>query len=670
MNEKKIIISIKEAETLIHKGSLILKRNDLSRRNNTYRVVMFLRREINLSEDTKCVILYSDVEEFEIYSFDEIVFVNHFRVPTGMLKVINRAANIESIPEEKEADYVDNGIYLKLRNGLLGMFHHKYEMQAVVDKEYRIEGILESFFDLSDLRKKVISEIVKNEEFPTMEVKGKPYMSDLSKRIVWWGVFLGKNYFEKDVFDRLMNSDNKKADAVAEIKSDDNKIVSESDGQLTFSYNNNVDERNVSSEKEKSSDRDKKHTAADKEDKLDGSDMNNQKTDKANARIKEIRVWLGKFLEIVDSDASLLNSQLATMPKEIKEEADFIVGYCLAASYYEKYLNDELVIKKQYSLVEYQNKDELYSWVSFFVSLFRQDMHQLYFIKPLKTKVNQIERLAYGLSENGLTAVNKEAIDVEQIRLKRDDLIVEYFDLMKGIDGRVKTEIVSKNEAKNVFKNNLFQDQLPLVGMEKKSLHDDSGPIKNFCMLSDNHVSIKYKRPKDGEIVFYLDKHSKMNDEMREHKYKVKELYSLIDADKKVLVIFNHYGRKPDLLSVYAELLNGDKESKIEKAVLVLLTDTRKEDIYSIEFDNEVKQHAKVFEQLLRRKIDTIVKDIYSSDNTEVKRNLKNALNEYNINQIEVLDENFTNEMAGWLLNINSKYFIEKENQNYYSFFN
>ena len=142
---------------------------------------------------------------------------------------------------------------------------------------------------------------------------------------------------------------------------------------------------------------------------------------------------MGKFLEIVDSDASLLNSQLATMPKEIKEEADFIVGYCLAASYYEKYLNDELVIKKQYSLVEYQNKDELYSWVSFFVSLFRQDMHQLYFIKPLKTKVNQIERLAYGLSENGLTAVNKEAIDVEQIRLKRDDLIVEYFEDRKSV---------------------------------------------------------------------------------------------------------------------------------------------------------------------------------------------------------------------------------------------
>lgn len=691
MKKKEIIISIKEAETLIHKGSLILSRKDLTRRSNTNRVIMILTKEVVLSEDTESVIFYSEVKEFEIYSSDEVAFINHFRVPPGMLKVINKTIKVNKESKEKEPAYIDNGIFLKLRNGLFGVLHHKYEMQSVLEKEYKIEGILKSFLDLSDIRKKIIMELAKREEFPIMEVKGKPYMSDISKRIVWWGKFLRESYFEKEIFERLINSRHKIVYSDAKSKPDDNKVVSESSGQLgLFNENNKVDDlklpteiknkkkietvvdlpSNSKSEEQKGVNNDVVEATFNdghKNDKTNALQDDAEKVDKANVRIKEIRVWLGQFMKIGDVD--LINSQLAVIPVEIREEVDFIVGYCLAATYYEKYQDDEFVIKKQYNLVEYKNKDELYSWVSFFVSLFRQDMHQLYFIKPLQVNVNQLEILAYELSQNMLTAVSKEDFNV-QVNLKKNDLIAEYFDLIKGIDGRVKTEIIIKNEAKDVFNNNLFQKQLPMLGMEKKTLIDNRGPIKNICMLVGDQVSISYKQVKGADVVFYLDKNSEMNEVMRSHNFKVKELTSLIDANKKVLVAFNHFGVKPYLLSTYAELLNGGKSSKIEKTVMVLFTDTRKQDIRSLEFDNEVKQQVAIFEQILGRKVEIIVKDIDSEENTEVKRNLKNALRDYKINQIEVIDENFDNEKATWILDINSEYFVEKANQNYYSFFN
>lgn len=690
---KEIIISVNEADTLIHKGSLILSRDNKTRRSNTYRVIMILNKEIGLSEDTKSVVLYSDVKEFEVYSLDEIVFINHFRVPLGMLKVIKKTYKINKESIENEPAYIDNGGYLKLRNGLLGMLHHKYEMQSVLGKEYRIEGILQSFFNLSDVRKQLIIELLSKDEFPIMEINTDKYMSDISKRIVWWGKFLRESYLEKEIFERIINLGDKKVNRAAKIKQNDNKVVSESGGQLgLFNENNIVDELKVStesknkvkietvidlpssskSEKGKVDEKDIVETAASDghiSNKSNASKEYAQKIDKANLRIKEIRVWLGKFMKIGDVD--LINCQLVAIPEEIREEVDFIVGYCLAATYYDKYQGDESVMKQHYNLVVYENKDELYSWVSFFISLFRQDMHQLYFIRPLKAKVNQLERLAFELSQNNLTAENKENFNEEQVNLNKDDLITEYFNLMKGVDGRVKTEIITEKEAKDVFKNNLFEDQLPMVGMEKISDYDDIGPIKNFCMLSNNEITISYQQLKGADVVFYLDKNSKMADEMKAHNFKVKDVGALIDLKKRALLVFNQFNKKSSFISLYAELLNGNRSSKVEKAIIILFVNTMIGDIRSLEFSNELKQIKSDYQGFFGlKKVEVIVKDIHSADNTEVKRNLKNALRDYKINQIEVIDENFDNEKATWILDINSEYLVEKANQNYYSFFN
>ena len=77
---KEIIISVKEAETLIHKGSLVLDRKEIPTVNDNYRVKMILNRVDILEQNKKLVVLFSDVRQFEIYKSDEIAFVNHFRI--------------------------------------------------------------------------------------------------------------------------------------------------------------------------------------------------------------------------------------------------------------------------------------------------------------------------------------------------------------------------------------------------------------------------------------------------------------------------------------------------------------------------------------------------------------------------------------------------------------
>ena len=140
-----------------------------------------------------------------------------------------------------------------------------------------------------------------------------------------------------------------------------------------------------------------------------------------------------------------------------------------------------------------------------------------------------------------------------------------------------------------------------------------------------------------------------------------------------VVVIFKKislFEDKSSLIYWYAELLKGNKSSEIERAVIVLLVDTKKYDIRSLSFGNQVKQVKNDHSTLLGIDVEVIVKDILLVDDSEVKRYLRNTLKDYKIEEIEVVDENFDNEKASWLLDINSEYFVEKENQNYYSFFN
>ena len=118
---REIIISVKEAESLIHNGSLILDRKMKSSLKDDYRVKLKLNKENIIEENKNPIILFSDIDQFEIYKSDEIVFTNLYRVPQGLLKITNKTHKNKKINEVEQASFVNSGGYLNLRNGLLSM---------------------------------------------------------------------------------------------------------------------------------------------------------------------------------------------------------------------------------------------------------------------------------------------------------------------------------------------------------------------------------------------------------------------------------------------------------------------------------------------------------------------------------------------------------------------
>lgn len=627
---KKIIISLKEAETLIHKGSLILNRKILTSANNNYRVKLILNKENTLTKNGCPVFLFSDIHQFEIFEIDLISFLNHYKVPPGLLKIKKSVPkfitkNKENLQLEitDEPSFIDNGGYMKLRNGLLGILHTKFKIQARLKKSFEVERNLHSILIMSAIRKQLIMELIDKDQFPLMDIKGEKnmFVSDISKRIVWWGHFVKENYLNKFIID-----DN---DVISTQHKDDLKPISK--GEI---------------------------------------EINNKSTDKsktqAESRVKEIRGWMGNFLKL--DDANLLNKQLADIPEEMVEEIDFLLGYCLAAFFYNTYQTNDFFLEKQYESVIYKNKNELFFWVSFFISFFRQDSYQLYFIKSLNHTINQLEIVAYELSQNKLEIGDKTYKDFIFKEIDREIQITEYLELSRGFSNN-NLKIIKKEQAKEIFKNNLFKDQLPMVGMEKKSVWDNKGDISNICSLINNQVHITYNILEDAEVIFYLDRESEMKNELINRRFKVKETNDLIDKNKRVLLIFIKEERTSALFPLYIELIKGNKLNKINKVVILFLVDTQITDIRSLEFDSEVKKKKVDYANLFGTEVEMIVKDINSNDDSEVKRNLKNVLKDYKINQIEVMDDNFDNENATWVLDVNSEYFVENETQNYYSFF-
>lgn len=863
---REIIISIREAESLIHNGSLILNRKMKSSINDDYRVKLKLNKENIIEENKKPIILFSDIHQFEIYKSDEVLFTNLYRVPKGLLRVTNKTHTNKEVNEVEQPSFVNSGGYLNLRNGLLSMVHNKYQMQAVFGEKYNIDETLQSFFNLSDVRKQLIMELLDKKQFPLLNKipKGFTVVTDVYRRIFWWGSFVRDNYLQTTILEELeraeaikspknkikyssaksINRKERKVESevkdtlqgnlafedfkepglknndildesieskteikikteIVEIPSSDKKSLSKDEaekvkdgvskveesaankevlddkasnvkelGNISLEKNKeehkevtNLDKEiiaevedmsnNAASTKNKKNAQSKKVDGArnkeknkplkkneakqnqepdtfeesnksegvktseitkrinadndkiekeseikdlvagekvvprkEKENKIDklkkgGSnnksysfaktriDPKEEEISKAQKRVNEIRNWVSKFVGV--NDMNILNNQLATIPEEIKEEVDFLVGYCLAATYYNYFKDDEVYYRNQYELLKYENKDELYSWTTFFVSLLRDDMHRLHFVKSLNPQINDVERMAYELTQNNFAIEDKTIYNLQFKEIEKEQLFKDNFTLVKGEDA-TGFKTISMSEAKDVFKNNLMQDDLPYIGLEERSKWDIKSFIENVCSTFDKKMKIIYNVFNDNkEVVFYLDKSSKMTKELKKRGFKVDSTNKLIDKNKRALLIFKKislFEDKSSLIYWYAELLKGNKSSEIERAVIVLLVDTKKYDIRSLSFGNQVKQVKNDHSTLLGIDVEVIVKDILLVDDSEVKRYLRNTLKDYKIEEIEVVDENFDNEKASWLLDINSEYFVEKENQNYYSFFN
>lgn len=594
METIKIYISLKEAENLIFNRSLIFTKNrvDIKKAQGLLSVNISIEKDKLIEFKNNYLILFSAILYFEIPEKDKNLFLNHYKVPLGLLEFSPR--NVRDTPVEQnlfedEALEYNTKNYTILRNGFLGVYSFANNNIANSELKFSAQKVLNEFNSLSDFRKKMLSELFEHSKFPTLVIKIDKFVTDNFFRIIWWGKFIGDNYLTK--YDNII------PDEIAAVKK-----------------------------------------------------------------------WLKVFLEFDDLEG--INQQLMEIPDVLKDEMDFLLGYYFGAVNFESFQSEKDFLEKLNSKIKYENNNSLLCWISFFKSLFDEKIVFQYFIKPLNNEVFKIEKLAFDLANNNLENLHNDTLNFEFKEIDHKELISHYIELKEGGTNH-NPQIINFEDAKNIFINNLSEESLKTNGFELKSEYENNKSYVNSCWFSQKNFHLKINSEVNiSDIVFFVDKDSKVNDILKSLKFKVKPYSKLIDKNKKVLLGFLNFNETPNMCSIYSSLFNGEQGKQFERLIFVLLVDLDTEKIQSLEFDNYRKDQEKELNRLFNKKIDLIVKNDRVNNDSEIKRNLKNVLKSYKTEQIEVIDENFDNKKAAWILDANTDYLIKNENVNYYSIFN
>ena len=146
----------------------------------------------------------------------------------------------------------------------------------------------------------------------------------------------------------------------------------------------------------------------------------------------------------------------------------------------------------------------------------------------------------------------------------------------------------------------------------------------------------------------------------------------LIDTNKKALVGFlTSEGYNRGLFKVYEWILNNsEKQIDFKTIVIVLLVDYEVEYVQSPEFQQTKLEMEEYCKDKFGNNTSLLVKNRKVKSDGEIKRNLRLLLEDYNVKDIELINENLDDNVRDWILSINNEYVIQSEIENYYTFIN
>lgn len=380
------------------------------------------------------------------------------------------------------------------------------------------------------------------------------------------------------------------------------------------------------------------------------------------------RKWLRVFLD--GNNFKEINSYLKLIPQELTPDINFLLGYYFAAYHFETLESENEYLMELYSNLDYTDKNELFCWIIFFKSAFAEKMNYIYFINSLKDDIYEIEKVAFRISNPTCQFISEKYFQFNFIELERGKLISDYLSLKFG-GTNDNTKLIKLDDAKSVFENSFSARSLHTIGLELQPEHVNSKKFRNLCWNSKDKFNLTLdSNISPSEVTFYISDNSPCRDKLKSLKIKTKSSYSLIDKNKKVLMGFVKHNQDPELYPIYSRILKNEIEANFDKVIFVLLVNIGSEAIQSLEFNNYIKSHQNELRNYFNTNVELIVKNERVDDDSEIKRHLKNAIKNYTMDQLEVIDENFNFKKATWLLASNTEYFIFDDNEQYYCFYN
>lgn len=232
--------------------------------------------------------------------------------------------------------------------------------------------------------------------------------------------------------------------------------------------------------------------------------------------------------------------------------------------------------------------------------------------------------------------------------------------------------MTNKNITKLFF---LKSFQKNLIEFEKMAFHvylicNEIKSDIEFDKINSIELSIETQISELWKLKFKVNKSPKIIPS-NEIQNIFKQKKNILQKTKKVLVVFILDYKRNKLFEDFINYINKNSSNNIEKIICIWLVNKKSEDIVSLEFDREKSELTNVIKNKLSKKIkiELIIKNINNPKDNEIRRNCYNALKNYKIDEIELVNDGINEEQLEWLLHNNKQIFINK-NKNQYIFYN
>lgn len=204
----KIYITLAEAEKLIFNKMLVVEseRLEIKTAQQQYSVAIAVYDQRLVSDKKTLLVLISAIEYFEIPEEDQGIFLNHYKVPRGLIKAVDRKVKdpatsttndslIESFGDQA-SNLLKVDHYQYIRRGLLHVF---YEMLKLKDDARFCQSVLQvmnTLVSLDGFTRALVLRVIDEKSFPTLAFKTEGFMPDSFFNWAWWGKFTRESYLE------------------------------------------------------------------------------------------------------------------------------------------------------------------------------------------------------------------------------------------------------------------------------------------------------------------------------------------------------------------------------------------------------------------------------------------------------------------------------------------
>lgn len=593
--EQKIYISLKESESLIFNKIILIPKTRLQieRAQKDWSIALFVKYDNIIEYVGHILLVAGGVIRYEIPTKEENLFLNHFRVPKGLLVLADRKyreskteGEIINFPDE--VDYTQEIRHFKIiRRGLMQCYalalNNTISIEFSKEVFYNINNLTFSEFNL-----KFINELLINDFYPIKERNDGNFYLESIKRFNWLGAYLFNEF--------------------PEVKN------------------------------------------------LKENDLNDAKQ------------WLLNFKDKDNSKS--IQKAISNVPDIFFEDFEFIMGYYLAASFYEEAnIGDDFykLLISQLKKVKLEKNNKVLFWTIFFQALFKDDLDFLYVIASYQ---KQQQTLEYKLIELLFSEIEQTNVTFEMITVSKKQAITEYLQLQNG--GELTEPIfITEDTQSELLENNFSNRKILNMGFEIGANPSLDYIFPNKCTVNKTGFSLNLTS-KPSKVTFYINENNEIKDWLKDLKIKTKTISKLIDNNKKALVGFllpESYDRS--LLKVYESILrDADNSLSLKTTVIILLVDEEVEYIQSPEFQNKKIEMEKFLMSKFGKNTSVLVKNERIKSDGEIKRNLKHLLEQYSIKDIELINENIDDKIRNWVLSVNNEYVVDSDIKNYYTFLN